>query len=147
MNIGYDLGRTIKGPTKNDYNKAFPDALEVIAKLSKRYSNSYIISRVNSEQRERAIKWLIDEDFYNKTGIKQENVYFCFDRRDKHLFVKALDINVFIDDRYDVLEPMGDKVTKLLFNPNEIDLNKFYNTKLENFLLVMNWKQIETMLI
>lgn len=144
MNIGYDLGRTIKGPTKEQYNDEMPGAFDVISKLTKKFNKSYIVPRVNSEQRERAINWLNNKNFYNITGIPENNIYYCFDRRDKALFIKALDIRVFIDDRPTVLSPMGDDVLKILFNPWAGDLEKYKDEimSMKNLVIVNNWKQI-----
>lgn len=144
MNIGYDLGRTIKGPTKEQYNDEMPGAFDVISKLTKKFNNSYIVSRVNSEQRERAINWLNNKNFYNITGIPENNIYYCFDRRDKALFIKALDIRVFIDDRPNVLSPMGDDVLKILFNPYAGDLEEYKDEimTMKNLIIINNWKQI-----
>jgi hypothetical protein len=141
-NLGIDLGRTIKGPTKEMYSEPFPDAFGVISKLVKRFNNSYIISRVNSEQRKWAIKWFEDRNFYNITGIPKENIYYCFDRRDKNLFVKGLEIGTFIDDRPDVLLQMNKHMLRILFNPSDSDKEKFKYELLQ--LTILNtWKEIE----
>jgi hypothetical protein len=144
MSIGYDLGRTIKGPTKEHYNSPFEGAFDTIRALSKKFKNSYVISRVNSEQRERALAWIEKENFCELTGIPHENIYFCFDRRDKALFVKGLNIRYFIDDRPNVLSAMDDFVIKLLFNPYEGDLIK-YKKEMDNMKylrIVKNWKEV-----
>lgn len=143
-NLGIDLGRTIKGPTKDDYNKPFPDAFEVISQLTKKFNNIYVVSRVNSDQRERAIKWLEDEKFYDLTGIKRENIYYCFDRRDKGIFQKGLDIDYFIDDRPSCLYGMETHVIKFLFNPWPDDLIKYEAEikEIKNLIIVNNWKEI-----
>jgi hypothetical protein len=142
-NLGIDLGRTVVGP-KSEGSKAFENSFEVINKLTKLFNNTFIISRVNSEQRERAINWLEEKDFYNLTGIKKENVYFCFDRKDKCIFVQGLNIDWFIDDRPDVLIPMKNEINKILFNPWEGDLEKHLDqiNEMKNLTIVKNWKQI-----
>lgn len=143
-NLGIDLGRVIKGPTKEQYNEPMPGAFEVISKLTKKFNNSYVVSRVNSDQRERAIKWLSEKDFYNITGIPEDNIYYCFDRRDKSVFQRGLKIDVFIDDRPNCLIPMEKDVIKILFNPWVGDLEKYKDEldKLENLIIVQNWKQV-----
>lgn len=135
-NLGIDLGNTIKGPTKEEYNEPFPNALEVIRKLNPLFNNIYIISRVNSEQRERALKWFESIDFFNRTLIKPDNVYFCFDRRDKAVFVRGLNIDCFIDDRPDVMRYLPRQTHKILFRPNK-DLQ--YLNILCNFIIMNDW--------
>jgi hypothetical protein len=145
-NLGIDLGRTIKGSTS--YDGVFENAFEVIQKLHSKFDNIYIISRVNSEQRERALLWFIDTNFFQQTGIDSLNVYFCWDRRDKALFVKALNINVFIDDRPTVLMHMDDGVKKILFNPSEIDTLGYSDAIVDkNMTIAKNWLEVEKLLL
>lgn len=143
LNIGIDLGRTIKGPTAEKYSEPFENAFEVISKLTKIY-NVYIVSRVNSEQRDRGIKWLEEKDFYNVTGVKKENVYFCFDRRDKAVFAAGLKLDYFIDDRPGCLIPMEKRIIKILFNPSQFDLEKYKEDlkEVKNLLYINNWLEI-----
>ena len=145
--IGYDLGRTIVNRDKG--REQFDGCFDVIKRLTKVFHHSYIISRVNSEQRKSALEWFKDVDFYNQTGINSNNIYFCFERRDKSVFVEGLRINVFIDDRPDVLIPMKDHVTKILFNPYPADLEKerFNLQKVKNLYIVKNWGEVEEILI
>ena len=142
-NIGIDLGRVLKGPTKDTYNDPMPDAFEVVSKLVKKFNHTYIVSRVNDDQRNRAIKWLDEQNFYEKTGIPRENVYFCFERKDKSVFARGLNIDVFIDDRPDCLLPMNNEVKKILFNPWAGDLEK-HKDNLDKLIILQNWKQVES---
>ena len=106
-------------------------------------ANTYIISRVDTDQRIRAINWLNDHDFYSKTGIKQTDVYYCFDRKDKAIFVRGLGIDAFIDDRPDVLMCMDNKVDKILFNPYAGDMETYKNDiEINNMLIVRDWNRI-----
>lgn len=142
-NLGIDLGRTI---VSRDNNHApFENCFEVISKLVKKFDKVYIVSRVNTEQRERAINWLADNDFYLRTGVWEHDVYFCFDRRDKAIFAAGLSVNTFIDDRPDVLAPMKN-VRKILFNPWENDLVR-YAEQIKDMVIVKNWKEVEKILI
>lgn len=146
MKIAYDLGRTIVS-RQNNY-KPFDNCFEVINKLTKKYGDGYIVSRVNSDQKIRAEKWLEDNDFYNLTGLKKENIYYCFERRDKSIFAAGLNINCFIDDRPDVLIPMNNDIKKICYNPWKSDLIKYKDQiKENNMIIVKNWKEIEEILL
>lgn len=140
MKIGIDLGKTIvKMPEKIPFDNCF----DILAYWAK-YHEIFIISRVNSDQKERSLKWLKDFNFFELTGIKKDNLYYCFDRRDKSLFVKALNIELFIDDRPEVLSFMDKNVRKILFNPIHKDKIDFWGEiKEHNMELVSNWKQIK----
>ena len=137
-NIGIDLGNVFTSKFE-PFPHVFPNAFEVVNQLVKLFNNTYIISRVNDKQRERAKEWFKAIDFFNKTGIKEENVYFCFDRRDKAIFIKGLNIDYFIDDRADVMRHLPEKTIKLLFNPTK-DLDIINNLKYCH--VVNNWAEI-----
>ncbi len=143
MRIGVDLGYTIKGVRSDGHsNRIAPDSFRVISELVKRGDNVFIISRVTSEQKERAEQWLSDTNFFNQTGVNPQNVYFCFDRRDKALFVKALDIGIMIDDRAEVMAHLSPLVVKFLINPETDDYDR-HSQRLWNCKLVADWLEIE----
>lgn len=150
--LGVDLGNVVVSKRKEGEKpfEALPveNAFETLARLVKNFDNTYIISRVNSEQRIRSLIWLDDQNSYNITSIPKENVYYCFDRRDKAIFVEGLRIGVFIDDRPNVLTPMKDHVMKILFNPYEGDLVKYKNEidNMKNLFTARNWKEVEEIL-
>jgi len=135
-NLAIDIGNTIASR-----GLLFPNSLETIKKLNPIFNNVYIVSRVNSEQRERALKWFEDIDFFNKTLIKPKNVYFCFDRRDKAVFCRGLFVDVMIDDRPDVMQYLDIQTMKILFKPNK-DLELI--DKLFNCFIVSDWLDIAT---
>ena len=143
MNIGIDLGWTIKGVrADNDKHKTAPNSFRIIRALVNRGDTVFIISKVTSEQKERAEQWLSDTDFFNQTGVNPQNVYFCFDRRDKALFVKALDIQIMIDDRAEVMAHLSPLVVKFLINPETDDYDK-HSRRLFNCKVVADWLTIE----
>lgn len=142
-NIGIDLGNTIVGNGQlNNKTYVDPDCFNVLKLIIKNFDNVYIISRVNSEQRDHSLKWLAESDFFNKTGIKRENLYYCWERRDKAIFAKALNCSIFIDDQPEVIYNLDKNIYKLLINPTEIELNK-YKDKLFNYDIVNNWIHIK----
>lgn len=142
MNIGIDIGNTIKG-WKGDKNAVPPDTFRIITDWVKKFNNIYLISRVNQEQKDIVEMWLWDTDFFKQTGVDPNNLYFCWERKDKNLFVKALNITTMIDDRPEVMANMDKNVFKLLIQPDEQDLEK-YKFKLFNTFVVTSWKEIET---
>ena len=144
MNIGIDIGWTIKGVRhpEIDFDKIAPDSFRIISNLIKRGDNVYLISKCNSAQKENVEKWLKDSDFFNNTGVNPNNLYFCFERKDKSLFVKALDIQIMIDDRTEVMAHLSPLVVKFLINPVTIDYDK-HSRHLFNCKVVTDWLQIE----
>lgn len=144
LNCGVDLGRTIV--SRDEKFRPFPNCFEVLKEMVLKFNEVYIVSRVNSEQKLSAEKWLEDNNFYNLTGFKRENVYFCFERADKAIFVKGLDISIFIDDRPDVLVPMRDAL-KLLYNPSKNDLLNFSEVISKDMKIVNNWSEVRAALL
>jgi hypothetical protein len=143
MNIGIDLGYTIKGVRSDGHsNRIAPDSFRVIEDFIKRGDEVFIISKVTSEQKERAETWLKNVDFFNKTGVNPQNLYFCFDRRDKALFAKALGIQIMIDDRAEVMANLLPTVVKFLINPETDDYDR-HSQRLFNCKVVTNWLEIE----
>lgn len=143
MKIGIDLGWTIKGhKPSNERDLPAPDSFRVISELVRRGDIVYIISKVNSEQKARCEKWLETHDFFDKTGVKPENLYFCFERKDKAIFVKALGIKIMLDDRPEVMAHLDFDVVKFLINPDEADMIQ-HKDQLINTKIVKNWLEIE----
>lgn len=145
-NLGIDLGWTIVG------NRVTGDKYEVqsacfttILRLTKYFDNVYIISKVNSTQKESSLKWIESVEFFNKTNIKPENLYYCFERKDKAIFAKGLGITHFIDDRAEVMYHLDKSIVKILFNPDPIHVEK-YRGKLFNTTITNDWSQIPRLL-
>lgn len=146
MNIGIDVGWTIKGVRREkDRDKIAPESFRVIKRLVQRNSGTvYLISKVDSYQKQRVEEWLKKTDFFNQTGVNEKNLYFCFERKDKGIFVKALDIKIMIDDRAEVMAALPLDVKKLLLVPEERELAN--QPALKNIRVVQNWSEIEQVL-
>lgn len=143
MRVGIDLGWTVKGhKPSNERDLPAPESFRVISELVRRGDVVYIISKVTSEQKERAEKWLKEHDFFNKTGVKPENLYFCFERKDKTIFVRGLGIKIMVDDRAEVMAHLDYDVIKFLINPDGDDLQR-HKEHLFNTKIVKDWLEIE----
>lgn len=147
MNIGIDIGWTIKGVRPDgDANKIAPDSFRVIRELVKRGDSVYLISKCNSSQKQHVEEWLKEIEFFNKTGVNPKNLYFCFERRDKAIFVDALKIQIMIDDRAEVMAYLSPLVVKFLINPETDDYNK-HSQRLYNCKVVADWSRIACALL
>lgn len=65
--------------------------------------NVYIISKAKEKWIEINKKRLADIDFFNRTGMIKENVYFVDEYEDKGILCKKLGIDYMIDDSVKVL--------------------------------------------
>ncbi len=130
--LGVDIGKVIitgdtDSPDRSMFGKDFlqsPEvegAVEILKYLvsSPRWVQVYLISKCGEDMQKRTLSWLEAHDFYNRTGIARENVYFCRERSDKAGIARRLSVTYFIDDRIDVLKSMPQQVrVKILFDPD-----------------------------
>lgn len=141
--LGIDFGKTIVAIPDNGVKYDFPNAINVIARCVKTYKKVYIISRVTPAQKIRLLKWVEDNDFCNRTGIPLENFNFCEEREEKAPIAHRLGITYMIDDRPEVMYFMGDKIKKILFNPDPNDIIKWNQI---DAIKVTSWFEIEDIL-
>ncbi|MEI6238272.1 MAG: hypothetical protein WCP15_01910 [bacterium] len=102
----------------------------------------YLISKCTEWAQEKILKWLLDNNFYTKTGVKPENVYFVRERHEKDDICRKLGITHFVDDRLEVLSHMIESTPNLfLFQPDKDEINEF-----EQFLakvtVVNGWNEV-----
>ena len=145
--IGFDIGNTIVN-SSTKAKQTFPQSFRVIKRLvDERFGNkSYVVSKVNPEQEIRAKVWIKKKGLHEKTGIIQENIFFCRERHEKAPICKSLGITHFIDDRPEVLSHMESVPHRILFRGDEDDFQKF-KSKLQGVIRVKNWREIEELLL
>lgn len=137
--LGVDIGNVIINNRLNDpeVNKvdevvyaAFPpsDGVFHALKTLNDYFNGevYLLSKCTEWAQEQILLWLKSHNFYTKTGMKEENVYFVRQRHEKDGVCRKLGITHFIDDRLEVLSHMIESTPNLiLFQPNPDEIEKF----------------------
>lgn len=137
MNIGIDIGGVIlEHYLKGRPIKEIDGAIENISKLAKEHE-IYIISKIE-KSKEKVIKDLENISFFEKTGVKKENIFFVLKKEDKTQVALNLKIDLFIDNDFGVLKYMTQK------GIYTICLNKKYKkpqTKQANDL-VRSWNEI-----
>ncbi|MDE2037931.1 MAG: hypothetical protein KGI69_01750 [Patescibacteria group bacterium] len=86
----------------------------------------YLISKCTEWAQEQILLWLKDHDFYARTGIKPENVFFVRQRHEKDGVCRKLGLTHFIDDRLEVLGHMvGSTPNLILFQPDDEEVREF----------------------
>ena len=103
-------------------------AFDAIKKLNddKFHGNIFLISKCTPWAQEKILAWLKDNNFYEKTGVKPENVFFCRKRSEKDKICKDNNITYFIDDRLEVLSHMIETVPHMfLYQPNQSEIDEF----------------------
>ncbi len=141
--LGVDLGRTIVDPNKNPY----PDCFRLLKRLvNERFGeNVYIVSKVNAEQKVRAIAWLLRHDFYAETDISPNHVEFCAERHEKAPICRRHGVTHMIDDRPEVMSHLSFVPHRLLFQPIMEDVLLF-KKDLTGVHILQSWQEIERLL-
>ena len=117
---------------------------DAIKKLNdeKFHGNIFLISKCTEWAQEKILAWLEDNDFYIKTGVKKENVFFCRERSEKDKICKDNGINYFVDDRLEVLSHMTETVPNLfLYQPKQEEVDEFKEF-LPKVTRVESWEEI-----
>ena len=117
------------------------DSLKIL-NSEKFKDNIFLVSKCN-EEAEFLIKiWFEKRDFFTKTGIKPENVFFCRERHEKEKICRENNITHFVDDRLEVLSHMVGKIPNLfLFQPDQDEINEFKQS-LPSVMRVESWQEI-----
>lgn len=113
MKIGIDIGRVIIGGDGEDtfFSEQFlatpevKDAFKSIRELVQAGHEIFLVSKCGPVVRAKTMDWLKFYEFYTLTGVKPFP-YFVHHRLDKAPVARALGLDVFIDDREDIIISM-----------------------------------------
>jgi len=135
--FGVDVGGVIldRGNDREDtslfgpnYLSAKPTvgAVEAVAKLCEMFEGRvYIVSKCGQNVENKTREWMKHNKFHERTGVGEDHLRFCRERKDKAPIAKELGLTHFVDDRLEILEYLKGIVgTRFLFRPtgNEINL-------------------------
>lgn len=125
MKIGIDIGNVIIGGEGQDTSfftdnylstPEVPGAIDSIVALKEAGHEISLISKCGDEVRNKSLWWLDYKEFWSKTGLVDcEDVYFVYHRMDKFPVARALRLDVFIDDRQDIIDDMYPIIEAILF--------------------------------
>ena len=155
--IGIDIGRVIIAGDTDQPNTFFSRdflqapavqaSIPAIARIALRHGpkNVFLVSKCGEATAERTLLWLHHQNFFVLTGIAPDQVFFCRERHEKQSICERLGIEVFIDDRFTVLQHLLHLKQLYLFDPTEVELEKYTHVKrkLRNVKLVRSWKELE----
>ncbi|MEL6343458.1 MAG: hypothetical protein AAFV53_10005 [Myxococcota bacterium] len=130
MRIGIDIGRVIISAAGNDglsdtvfidggdeaamQTPPEPGAIETITTLvALSRGNAWLVSKAGPRIQARSRAWLHHIDFFTRTGIPEQHLRFCRERRDKAVHARTLKLTHFIDDRIGVHQHLRDLVPNL----------------------------------
>lgn len=116
VRIGIDIGKVIIGgvselPDTSFFSDNFlatppiEDSFESIQLLAEEF-DIWLISKCGQKIQERSLVWLESYKFFEVTNVKPEQVVFCRKRNEKAPIAESLGLEVFIDDRVDIITSM-----------------------------------------
>jgi hypothetical protein len=120
MRIGIDIGNVIIGGGGNDtqfftddYLKTpeLPGAWQALSDLRKDHE-LHVISKCGPVVEAKSLKWLDVNGFF--LSLKMHRIHFVRKRELKAPMAQALELDIFIDDRQDVLDHMVGIVPHLI---------------------------------
>ena len=131
--LGIDIGRVIIASatdvrysvfSSDNYLQAtlVPNSIEAISGIVNlgQFRDIYLVSKSNPQIQDRTMEILKKYHFFEQTGIKVENTYFCTDVDEKAIIARELHLTHFIDDRQTILRTLPPQVkTRMLFLSDE----------------------------
>lgn len=116
MRIGIDIGGVVIGGPGNDTQffsedflktPAVPEALESITLLAQEHE-VFFISKAYPNTALKTRRWFNFHGAFCDMDIDPNRLIFCRERSEKASLALLLELDVFIDDRQDIVTSMGD---------------------------------------
>lgn len=153
--LGVDIGNVIINHRLSDPNDktlheerystipATDDAFNALKILNDYFKGEvYLISKCTQWAEEKILTWLKDNNFYSKTGINANNIYFVRELHEKDAVCRKLGVTHFIDDKLEVLSHMIKSTPYLfLFQPYQDEVNEFEEF-VSKVTIVNTWNQV-----
>jgi len=128
--IGIDIGRVIMCPVHDDgrpdtsflsaseaaalETPAAPGLFEVVPRIVDAFGRrAWLVSKAGARIESLTRRWLARHEFFERTGMRADQVRFCRRREDKRTHAAELGLTHFIDDRSDVLAALVGAVPHL----------------------------------
>lgn len=151
MILGLDIGNVIIGGRGEDTSfigkSVTPEellktpevrgAFAAIQKLVPLFEAVHLVSKAYPNTQRKTREWLKGKDFFTRTGVKEENMHFCLERPEKRLICEQQRIDIFVDDRWDILDSLRGTVTyRILFGPQSPK-----KQDMDGMQFVLNWTE------
>ena len=154
MKMGIDVGGVIMDKTNDETDTSFfsgnylesratKDCFAAIRRLVNRFGdgNVVIISKCGESTQKKTLEWFKHHDFYNLTGMYENDVHFCRKREEKAPIAEKLHLTHFVDDRLEVLSYMTSVPHRFLFQPTPSEVEKFVK-HLKDVKTVYSWLEV-----
>ena len=159
--LGIDIGGVLTARSGEGQDTIFTDrfletpevegAFESIASLVQMIfgERACVVSKCGQKMQEKSLLWLEHHDFYKRTGVSRDKVYFCKDRIGKVPICKDQRVTHFVDDRLEILRYLmeagvGERHYLFRGGGRDVEENRRY---LSRAVQVLSWQEIVTDLV
>lgn len=134
--LGVDIGGVIIDRANDNTDTSFfsdnylrttavPEVFESLDDLRSRFADRiHLVSKCGRNTQKKTLEWLLHNEFYARTGIAPDNIWFCRERSGKAPICERLGITHFVDDRLEILGSLKSVDTRYLFQPNPDEVQK-----------------------
>ena len=106
--------------------------------------NVFIISKAKEKYQQRNVDLLDKVKFFDKTGLKRQNIYFVDEYEDKAILMKKIGITYILDDSIKIAKDCtANGLKPILFGEHEDFLKQNKDLKLMH---ARNWKNFRKLL-
>lgn len=151
--LGCDIGNVIVGhdTDNNAFNNSnlekppIDSAFESLKECVTIFDHVYIVSKCGERRQAGTLAWLKHHNFYERTGVLEEDVLFCRKRKDKATICTSLGITHFIDDRLEILAYIwgANPIAKLyLFNSSLKELTRWADAMPNTWHKFFEWPKL-----
>ena len=120
--------------------KKAPAVLGALEMLPTLKAEVYIVSSRRADTIRHAQDWLISHRVYD--AVPAERIFFCGTDEEKRGYCDRLGIDLFLDDKISVLEGLGAKTKRVLFDEDEIA--RHLNVE-DRFIIARTWDEFATL--
>lgn len=152
--LGVDIGNVITQGGNEMFtpnfleSKQMPGAFDSIRQLvENRFGPErvYLVSKCGINMQIKTAEWLRYHSFYQHTGVQEKNLHFCLNRDGKTPICQKFGINIFIDDRLEVLSHLlklpPPAIRCLLFQGRANEVARF-DTFISSVTQVNSWREV-----
>lgn len=137
--LGVDCGNVILCQGNGTPVAGAFDALRAIVQ-SGTFESVYIVSKCGQRMQENTLKWLLELNFWNHTGIPDTNIRFCREFWQKEPICRELGITHFVDDRPNVLNCLTSVEHLYAFRPKPHRMGDYKQEK--PLIVVYSWEEV-----
>jgi len=152
--LGVDVGGVIMDKHNDGTDTSFftdnylattatPGALEALERLVKHFrpENVFIVSKCGKTTEKKTLDWFEHHNVYARTGLERDAVFFVRKREEKAPVCAKLGVTHFIDDKLEVLSYLVTVPTRILFCPDEREVERFAEHK-SRVTIVKTWADV-----